>query len=94
MKLFLNVYLLNKIAKDKNIEINIISSEGTIVRCDRNMTMTVVRNLLDNVIKFSNPYSEIIIDCKLEIDDPNREYYQISVSDNGDGIPESNDWFI
>ena len=55
------------------------------VLCDRNMINTVLRNLISNAIKFTNPGGKIEISAE-RID----EMYEIRVADNGVGIPEEN----
>jgi PAS domain S-box-containing protein len=51
------------------------------VHADKNMINTVLRNLVSNAIKFSNPSGEIVISVK-----PNKEIVEVNVSDNGIGM--------
>ncbi|WP_068471627.1 tetratricopeptide repeat-containing sensor histidine kinase [Saccharicrinis aurantiacus] len=51
---------------------------------DRNMLLTILRNLLSNSIKFSDPDSIIKISCALKADK-----IKFSVSDNGVGMSKS-----
>lgn len=52
---------LQESAQNKNISLNNHISPSTIVWADRNITATVLRNLLNNAIKFSHPNSCIDI---------------------------------
>jgi signal transduction histidine kinase len=50
---------------------------------NRTAGIQIIRNLLDNAIKYSNKQR-----CKITIEvDSQDDYYQISVTDNGPGIP-------
>lgn len=77
--------LLERIAKDKNIEIILNGEKEIQVKADKNMMELVFRNLISNAIKFSNPDSKVEISCK-----PESEKIEISVKDQGIGIPEEN----
>lgn len=48
---------------------------------DEEMIKTVIRNLLANALKFTNPKGEINIDCKTTDNE-----VEISISDNGLGM--------
>ena len=70
-------------ANSKNIEIKCSNVKDISIFADKNMIMTILRNLISNAIKFTNTNGEINV--ALEITD--REI-MISVSDNGVGISE------
>jgi len=72
-------------ALNKNILINIISKEEIDIKADLNMFSTVFRNLVANALKFTYPDGEISISIKRE-----SVFCEISVKDNGVGIPEEN----
>jgi PAS domain S-box-containing protein len=76
-----NIYLLSKTAELKNINIETTCKKGLDAFVDRNMIMTVIRNLLDNAIKFSKPDSKIILKCE-----DNNDNYTIMIQDFGAGI--------
>lgn len=83
--------LLNKLKEDlnlqatlKDITIHIVVSKKSIVYADENMINLILRNLISNAIKFSNPGEKIDM---IAIQKPNIE--EISVSDNGVGMPEN-----
>ena len=79
-----NVANLYKVsAHNKNIQLKIDTDSECIVYSDKQMIGTVIRNLINNAIKFSKPDNEIII--KSECYD---EYVKISISDNGVGIAQ------
>lgn len=77
--------LLERIAKDKNIEIILNGKKEIHVKADKNMMELVFRNLISNAIKFSNPNSKVEISCS-----PDTEKIKISIRDYGVGIPEEN----
>jgi signal transduction histidine kinase len=77
--------LLERIAKDKNIEIILNGEKEIHVKADKNMMELVFRNLISNAIKFSNPNSKVEISCS-----PDTEKIKISIRDYGVGIPEEN----
>jgi PAS domain S-box-containing protein len=70
-------------ADDK--EINLINrvSDQTFVYADDNILKTVLRNLVSNGIKFSNPGGEILVEAKRKDGE-----VEISVTDRGVGITE------
>lgn len=68
-------------ARQKNIKITNLVPKDSITFVDRNMITTVIRNLISNSIKFTNPGGEIQIRLK-----DNPEDFEIIVSDNGIGM--------
>ncbi|MFH0761619.1 MAG: ATP-binding protein [Bacteroidota bacterium] len=48
-------------ATNKNITINNLIPEGTMIKADKNMLETILRNLVSNAIKYSNPGSSVEI---------------------------------
>ena len=77
--------LLHEMASGKRIElINSIPDELTIT-ADRNMIMTVLRNLVSNAVKFTHK------DGKVEVNAiSNGKLVEISVADNGIGMSKEN----
>ncbi len=63
-----NASFFKEAAKAKNIEISDIYLKGQQVYADFNMVNFVVRNLLNNAIKFSHPNSKILLRAKNEGD--------------------------
>lgn len=81
-----NLMLLNESAKNKSIELINDLQHGIHVYADRNMTSTVIRNLISNAIKFTHTNGKIIISSGQNITD--KKMASFSVSDNGIGISE------
>ncbi len=75
------VNLLQEIADTKNIRIVNEINTPVMATGDEEMIKTVIRNLLSNALKFTNPKGEIKINCKT-IDNQ----VEISITDNGIGI--------
>jgi len=80
--------ICQKIIKDfktniKNIQIDCVANEPIHITADLNMFKTIVRNLVSNAIKFTNPYGAITLSATKEHDKA-----IITVSDTGVGIPE------
>jgi len=76
-----NIDLLKINAEKKHIKIENNVGENVFVYADENMLNSVVRNLLNNALKFSPEHSKIQIKCEDKGDK-----YQISVQDEGIGI--------
>ena len=77
--------LLKNIAASKNITLINKIDPNTFAFADIQMVKTVILNLLNNALKFTHKGGNIIIDTCLKVG-----YVQISVMDNGVGIPSSN----
>ncbi|MDY0082694.1 MAG: tetratricopeptide repeat-containing sensor histidine kinase, partial [Ignavibacteriaceae bacterium] len=71
-------------AQNKKIKIVTEFSNEIIIYSDKYMIQTIVGNLINNAIKFSNSLSEIIISVK-----DNNDHYLLSIKDHGIGIEES-----
>ena len=71
-------------AINKQIELITEVDEYSIAFADKNMIETVVRNLISNAIKFSNPNDKIYIRSKVK-----EEKIFVEVEDTGIGISES-----
>ncbi len=80
-----NVNLVQNNARDKNIKLIDSVDDDLAVWADRNMTDTVIRNLLSNALKYTDQGGEIDLSSYVK----NHKAY-ISVKDNGVGIPEEN----
>ncbi len=72
---------LKTIAEKKNIKLYTGIHFGTIVYCDENMLKTVVRNLISNAIKFTNPGGNVRI-----LASDKEEMIEVIVADSGVGI--------
>jgi len=78
-------YLHSGLAKNKSISIEYKIKPDTIVFCDKEMTKTVLRNLISNAIKFTPKNGKIKI---LAV--PSKLHYTIQVEDTGIGISVNN----
>ncbi|MBM2814363.1 MAG: sensor signal transduction histidine kinase [Ignavibacteria bacterium] len=84
---FNTVYTLNSNATEKNIKLINEIQPDTFVLCDKEMIMTVVRNLTSNAIKFTIPGGSIVISAIINNEN---EHVEVTVTDNGIGISEEN----
>lgn len=78
-----NMALFEKEAAKKQIQLVNKIEENTNVKADAEMTKLVLRNLINNAIKFTPEKGEILIQAK-----NSGEFVEIWVVDNGVGIPE------
>lgn len=84
-ELFINIYeIYEPIARQKNIKLSLEVIENPEVLADKNMIKTVLRNLVNNAVKYTHPDGVITMAAR----EKNNEVY-ISVSDNGVGISEA-----
>ncbi|MDD3966614.1 MAG: tetratricopeptide repeat protein [Candidatus Neomarinimicrobiota bacterium] len=75
--------LLMPQSKEKNIGLE-YDSDDYVLKADKNMLNTILRNLISNAIKYSYPGGKVCIHAREE-----GEKIQIRVSDSGIGIPEA-----
>ncbi len=76
------ILTLNRLAEDKNLELNHDINDGVEILADRNSLLTILRNLVDNAIKFTPSGGKIFISAK------HTEFgVDVEVSDTGVGIP-------
>ena len=79
------IQLLANSAERKGIVLQNRTDSNLKVFCDRNMIITVLRNLITNSIKFSNTNSVVVIETYME-----QEFVGVAVSDSGVGISPQN----
>ena len=77
--------LLDRIAREKSIVLELQGFENTWINADKNMLELILRNLISNAIKFSNSDSKVLISCEEQ-----RDKLKLCVRDYGVGIPEEN----
>jgi signal transduction histidine kinase len=77
--------LLNRMAIEKFIEIDLKGFGNTWAFADKNMMELIVRNLISNAIKFSNPSSKVMVTSEVK-----NEKIGLCVEDFGVGIPKEN----
>ncbi|BAX82025.1 sensor histidine kinase [Labilibaculum antarcticum] len=80
-----SICLYTASAEKKEIKIILLNSEKNIAFADQNMCSLIVRNLINNAIKFSEPKSQIEVD----IQDKN-EFLEVQIIDHGIGIASEN----
>jgi CheY-like chemotaxis protein/anti-sigma regulatory factor (Ser/Thr protein kinase) len=78
------VELLQAPAKQKDIQVKVAIEPNLYVKADVEMVNTIVRNLLNNAIKFTHPQGTIEIAAK-----PDKDNVQLVVADNGIGMSEN-----
>lgn len=77
--------LQTEIATAKNISIEFLASKDVVVKADKNMLLTIIRNIFSNAIKYSKNGGKITIN--LSSDD---KFGVVTVTDNGVGISTEN----
>ncbi len=79
-----NVLLIfEKVASDKKIQIEINVPENLTAWVDRNALLTILRNLLDNAMKYSNEGGTVQLKARSD-----NGKIEISIKDDGVGMPE------
>jgi PAS domain S-box-containing protein len=79
------IELLKEVAREKDIEIETRIDNNIKLDADSTMLETVVRNLISNAVKFTNPNGKIIVAAE-----KNENACVVTVEDNGVGISEEN----
>jgi len=75
------------ISEKKRVQICNKIGTAIVVKADRNMLQTILRNLISNAIKFSSPGGEVVIEAMF---DETVGRTLVSVTDRGVGIPKEN----
>ncbi|RLD85430.1 MAG: hypothetical protein DRJ07_03020 [Bacteroidetes bacterium] len=78
---------LYQTAKNKTITLINQVPEVCSVYADKDMLETILRNLISNAIKFTLRKGEIILSSRIITDENEQKFVEISVKDNGVGIP-------
>ncbi|MCD4828985.1 MAG: PAS domain-containing protein [Candidatus Cloacimonetes bacterium] len=71
-------------AREKSIELASDIPRGMFIYADRQMLMTVLRNLVSNAVKFTQPEGKVLVNAIL-LDD----WVEITVADNGIGLSKA-----
>ena len=79
------VEIFEETAHAKNIGIAVQAPAGIAVRADKNATLTILRNLLSNALKFTRPDGQIFIHVREKEDAA-----EVTIQDNGLGIAPEN----
>lgn len=77
----------NTTAAAKDITLVAGGVEGLRIWGDDELLVTALRNLIDNAVAYSPEHTRVVVSARGA--GPNTEYVEISVSDQGIGIPES-----
>lgn len=77
------VRTLDTMAKGKRINLKVEMTDAIYLWVDRNTTMTILRNLVNNALKFTPEGGEVTISCVSK-----NAHAEISISDTGVGIPK------
>jgi signal transduction histidine kinase len=80
-----NLNLHRAMAENKNVILSHELKDEIIAYGDRDMINTVIRNLVNNAIKFTSPRGIVKVETK-----QNNGHIQVLVKDNGTGISEEN----
>ena len=80
------VKLLNQLAEKKSISLINKIPDGLTVSVDKNMFSTIIRNLISNGIKYTHHGGTIEINSQ-SVKENNQHFIDVSVKDNGIGIP-------
>ncbi len=76
-----NIDFLRKIAVSKEITIHYEPMVDLLCMADSRMIDTVVRNLISNAIKFTNPGGKVTITCQ-----PKKGHWSLKIADSGIGM--------
>lgn len=77
------VQTMSNMAGAKNIELTADVAEPIELWADRNMTMTILRNLVSNALKFTPEGGKVVLSAR-----ESEAFAEISVADSGVGIPK------
>ena len=80
------IELLSQMATNKSISIKNEIPEDVFVKADKNMLLTILRNLISNAIKFTNKGGGITIRVRSETSENKQNHAEITVNDNGVGV--------
>lgn len=78
-----NIDLLKETSKKKNITVSSQIKPKTFAFADKNMIRTVIRNLISNAVKFTNPGGKVEVSTAISADGHSVD---INILDNGVGI--------
>lgn len=78
------IYLLyEEQFKQKGVKFINGLSEPTVIHVDQNMIMLVIRNIINNALKFTGEGNTVEVDCVVE-----DKYLRVNIKDNGVGIAQ------
>ncbi len=85
LEFYQSLGLLKQLALNKNLEFSYSIDQSYKIFADKNMLLTIIRNIVSNSIKFTKPGGKITLDVKSDED-----HFIFSVTDNGVGIKKEN----
>jgi PAS domain S-box-containing protein len=74
---------LSYIASDRNLKMNLDVPERILIECDKIRVGQVITNIISNAIKNTEPYGEISVHLKDDVD-----YIDVQIKDTGVGITQ------
>lgn len=80
------IELLSQLALNKSLTLINKIPEDIYVKVDKNMMLTIFRNLISNAIKFTPKGGDVTINARVLTNDDKQKYTEISVKDSGVGI--------
>jgi len=83
------VDLYQPVAEDAGLALRSEMTRGLQLRGDRHLISQALTNLLDNAIKYSAGSGEVVVRSQRVTDAEGAERVELSVSDDGPGIPEA-----
>ncbi|MCO5266873.1 MAG: cache domain-containing protein [Lentimicrobium sp.] len=78
-----NIALFSSSAEEKQIKLSTLIPEGLLARVDPHMFNTILRNLINNALKYTSAGGVVAIMAKA-----NHAWIKVSVTDNGTGMTE------
>ncbi|RJP63985.1 MAG: PAS domain S-box protein [Ignavibacteriales bacterium] len=85
LEFYQSLGLLKQLALNKNLEFSYSIDQSYKIFADKNMLLTIIRNIVSNSIKFTKPGGKITLDVQSDED-----HFIFSVTDNGVGIKQEN----
>jgi PAS domain S-box-containing protein len=82
------ILLHNQTALKKSIRLTTKINDDIFVEVEKNMILTVLRNLVSNAIKFTSSGGEITIEIGQLVNYGKQNFLEVSVNDTGIGIPK------
>jgi len=80
------IELLDQLAENKSITLNNEIPEDIVVKADKNMLSTIIRNLISNAIKFTRKGGVITLNACSVSDENEQPNIKVTVKDTGVGI--------
>ncbi len=82
------IELLEQAARNKSISLLNKIPDNIYVDADKDLLLSIIRNLVSNAIKFTKSEGEVVLNACVTAIGANQKVVKISVKDNGVGIPK------